>query len=151
MTGMLADPALRPRVVAAGVLAGIALMLAAALLLVPVRARRAEAIRASDRAEPVALAVDSLLARYGVEKRNVTTWRVSTPDKGFSRIEQRVFVPPSFLSLQFNHDLGAVLAPLGARVIGTERAKEQIVTLHIVSENATVRSISLVTRAENGG
>ncbi len=147
MKGQSSDPQVRRRIALSVLLVAVAALCGLALLLVPA-SRREPAQRGGGDAM-IARAIDSLFARYGVGKNDVATWRVSTPDRRFSRIEQRVYVPPRFLSLQFNHDLASLVAPAGARVVGTERAKEQIVTLHIVVDGLTVRTIAFVTREES--
>ena len=88
--------------------------------------------------------IDSLFARYRIDRGSIKTWRVQTPDRKFARVEQRVPVPPDFISVKFNHDLNQRLAEHGARVIATERTKENLVTMHILQDNVIVRSISFV-------
>jgi len=93
--------------------------------------------------------VDTLLARYGIEKGWIKTWQVQTPNKRFLRVERRVFVPGDFISVNFNHDLSRTLAAYGATtVVGTERTKENTVTLHIKKDNTIIQSISLVTKRD---
>ncbi len=88
--------------------------------------------------------VDTLLLRYGVDRAQVKTWRVTTPDKIPVRIEQKIPVQSDFLSLVFNHDLNGRLAPYGAHVIATERTKENTITMHIVRSGRTIRSMAFV-------
>jgi hypothetical protein len=151
MNELLSDPDARRRVFALKVLAGITILMSIALLLIPVPGPARTNQGDPDGSVRIGRAVDALFLRYGIDMSGVTTWRVTTPDRRFSRMEQRVFVTPRFLSLQFNHDLASLIAPAGARVIGTERAKEQIVTLHIVSGGLTIRSIAFVTRVGDEG
>lgn len=93
----------------------------------------------------LAAAVDTLLTRYGIDRSVVKTWRPMAAGRPTGRVESRAPVGAGFLSLQFNHDLNIMLEELGARVIATERTKENSVTLHIVRGGTTVRSITLVT------
>ncbi len=151
MTSFLTDPLVRPRAFVLALLGGMALLLGIALLVFAEKAPGKLPAARADVASGIARAVDTLLVRYGVERSAVTAWRITTPDRRFSRVEQRVFVGPQFHALGFNHDLSILLAPLGVRVIGTERVKEQIVTLHCVSEGLTIRSISLVTKVGGQG
>lgn len=93
----------------------------------------------------LAAAVDTALARYGVDRSGVKTWRAMAAGRPTGRVESRAPVSPEFLSLQFNHDLNVMLEQLEARVIATERTRENSVTMHIVRGGTTVRSITLVT------
>jgi len=146
MKKLFTDPVTRLRLLLAFGLGGIALMLGIALLSSTSGEVRRVARPGMDISTDLGRSLDTLLARYGVDRGSVTTWRVSTPDRRFSRVEQRVFVRPQFEILSFNHDLAGLVAPLGVRVIGTERVKEQIVSLHLVLDGLTIRSVSFVTR-----
>jgi hypothetical protein len=90
-------------------------------------------------------AIDTLLVRHGIQRSSVRTWRVLSGDKKPLRLEQRVSVPREFRSLIFNYELNRRLEGFGAHVVGTERTKEQTVTMHIVYRGMTVRSIAFVT------
>lgn len=98
-----------------------------------------------------AAAIDTLLKRYGIEPEDVHTWIVQWHGKSGSRVEQRVSVPPSFVALSFNHDLNLALMPMGAHVVATERTKENLVTMHIVSHGSTIRSIAFAVVPERKG
>jgi hypothetical protein len=93
--------------------------------------------------------LDTLLTRYGIEPSGVRTWRMQAAGKSATRVEQKAFVPPSFVALDFNHDLNLALAGVGAHVVATERSRENIVTMHIVRGGRTIRSISFETAQEN--
>jgi hypothetical protein len=88
--------------------------------------------------------VDTLLARHGIPQSAVRTWRVLSLDKKPIRLEQRIMVSREFLSLVFNGELNIMLAPFGAHVVGTERTRENTVTMHIVWAGTTVRSMAFV-------
>jgi hypothetical protein len=103
-----------------------------------------------ERSAEIGRAVDSTLTQHGIGPSAVRTWQVRTADKRFTRSERRVEVGPDFLTLQFNHDLQRRLEPLGARVVATERARENIVTMYIVVEGQTVSSIQFVVRIPGG-
>ena len=92
--------------------------------------------------------IDTLLARYRIEKEWVKSWQVQIPEKGFRRSERRVFVPPDFISLSFNLDLNRMLADCGARAIASERTKESIVTMHVVKEGTVLETLSFVVSNE---
>ena len=92
--------------------------------------------------------VDPLLNRYEIENRWVRSWNVLTRDRRFIRSERRVYVPPRFISLDFNHDLSRELARFDARVIATERTKESTVSMHIVVDGMIVESIMFVLKRD---
>ncbi len=94
--------------------------------------------------EAVDNAVTTLLAQQGVAPGTVRTWRVSSPRRQEFRIEQRVRVSPDFVSIEFNHALGAALAPYDIRVSATERTREHSVTMHLVLQGAVIRTITFV-------
>jgi hypothetical protein len=86
--------------------------------------------------------VDTLFARYGITGRDVRSWRILARDKRPLRMEQRILVGRDFPSLWFNYELQTMLSPLGAGVIATERSKDNIVTMHIVRQGRTIRSMA---------
>jgi hypothetical protein len=92
-------------------------------------------------------AIDAVLGHYSIEPKSVTTWRVITPDKKFLRLEQRIVVPYDFASVQCNHELSQQLFPFGARVAATERSREKVVTMHIISHGVIIRTISFAMRS----
>lgn len=94
--------------------------------------------------EAVDNAVASLLAQHGVARGMVRTWHVSSPGRQEFRIEQRVRVSPDFVSIEFNHALGQMLAPYDITVSATERTRERTVTMHLVLGGAVVRTITFV-------
>jgi hypothetical protein len=93
-------------------------------------------------------AIDTLLTRYQIENRWVKSWNVLTPDRKFIRSERRVYVPPRFISLDFNHDLSRELAKYDARVIATERTKESTVSMHVVVDGMIVETIVFVLKRD---
>jgi len=93
-------------------------------------------------------AIDTLLNRYQIENRWVKSWNVLTPDRRFIRSERRAYVPPRFISLDFNHDLSGELAKFGARVIATERTKESTVSMHVVVDGMIVETIVFVLKRD---
>jgi len=92
--------------------------------------------------------VDTLFERYQIDTRWVKSWRVLTPDKKFIREERRVYVPPRFISLDFNHDLSRELAAHNVRVVATERTKESSVSMHIIKDGMVIESITFVLRRD---
>jgi hypothetical protein len=94
--------------------------------------------------------VDTVLARHGIGRDQVRSWQVQTPDRKFLRIERRVTVPPEFISVQFNHDLNEALNGTGARVVATERTRENTVTTHIKSGSTIIESVTFVVGRNQG-
>ena len=92
--------------------------------------------------------VDTLLDRYEIDRKWVASWNVMSRDRRFIRVERRVYVPPQFISLDFNHDLSRALAKYGARVVATERTKEMSVSMHIILNGMIVESITFVLKRD---
>ncbi len=142
--------AVRWRVVAAGMLTVAALVLFMANRVT----EKIEAISALKevQARPllsqIGKVVDTLFERYQIDTRWVKSWRVLTPDKKFIREERRVYVPPRFISLDFNHDLSRELAAHNVRVVATERTKESSVSMHIIKDGMVIESITFVLRRD---
>jgi hypothetical protein len=88
--------------------------------------------------------IDTLLERHQVDIKWVKSWSVFAPGKKFIRVERRVYVPPRFISLDFNHDLGRELARFDLRVVATERTKESTVSMHIINNGMVIESITFV-------
>lgn len=93
-------------------------------------------------------AVDTLLDRYRIESKWVKSWSVFTPGRKFIREERRVYVPPRFISVDFNHDLGAALAGDDVRIVATERTKESTVSMHVINDGMIIESISFVLKRD---
>lgn len=92
--------------------------------------------------------IDTLLDRYRVNPKWVASWGVFSRDRRFIREERRVYVPPRFISLDFNHDLSRELAKYDARVVATERTKELSVSMHIILKGMIVESITFVLKRD---
>lgn len=89
--------------------------------------------------------IDTVLARHGIPRSAVRTWRVKGKDGSPVRVERRVAVPPEFVSVNFTHDLSRAAEEFGARAVATERTKERTVTVHIRKDGIVLQSIALVT------
>lgn len=149
MTTLPIERRLKVRLIAAGILAACAITLAVAERMIATRGAEDETPAARQAAEArIAGSLDSLLARYGVPKAGVRTWRPVVARKPSARLESRVNVGPDFLSVNFNHDLSRRVAGAGAHVVASEKSKERTVTMHIVRGGATIRSIAFVTDTE---
>jgi len=92
--------------------------------------------------------VDTLLDRHRINPRWVTSWNVSTRDRRFIRQERRVYVPPGFVSLDFNHDLSQLLAQHDTRVVASERTKEESVSMHVIHDGMIIESITFVLKRD---
>lgn len=88
--------------------------------------------------------IDTLLERYRIERTWIKSWSVLTPSRKFIREERRVYVPPRFISLDFNHDLSRELAKYDLHVVATERTKESTVSMHIINDRMIIESITFV-------
>lgn len=100
--------------------------------------------------EAVEGAMNDLLAKHGIAPNLVRTWHVSSPGRQEFRVEQRVRVSPDFVSIEFNHALGMLLAPYGIRVSATERTREHTVSMHLVLRGAVIRTITFVMDPDLG-
>jgi len=139
--------ALERKALGAALLSCCAIALLALDVLVPVPPLGAPAVLKTglDWREGIGSSVDSLFVLYGIERGNVRTWQVRIPDRPAVRTEQRIAVPRGFVSVRFNHELNRAVRPFWARVVATERIREDIVTMHIVRAGRTVRSMVFVT------
>ncbi len=136
---------MRQRLLLAGALAGVSALLFGIQALDPSAGGGiAGATERRNIQQQVATAIDTLLKSHGIDPGEARVWTAPGPGKTSGRVEERVIVPPSFVSLDFNHRLNLALAPFGAQVVATERTRENTVTMHIVSHGKTVRSLILV-------
>ncbi len=92
--------------------------------------------------------VDTLLDRYRIAPKWVNSWGVFSRDRRFIREERRAYVPPRFISVDFNHDLSRELAKYDVRVVGTERTKEMSVSMHMIHNGMVVESITFVLKRD---
>ncbi|HMK37987.1 MAG TPA: hypothetical protein VK569_01520 [Bacteroidota bacterium] len=144
MTPLTDSPPVRRRLAVASALALVALLLGGSGLVLSGRPR-AENPGARRQAEAaVARALDSLCPLYGIDPRLIRSWKATAAGEPTGRTEARITVPPGFRSLEFNHALALGIAPLGARIVATERSKENSVTMHVVQGGVTLRSLSFV-------
>jgi hypothetical protein len=129
-------------------LAIVGVALADRLLGEPASPPKAKRVAIQSEDAQIRAVIDTVLHRFGVDRREVKSWRVQPSGTGWSRLEERVTVSPAFVSLAFNHELNMRLASLGVHVVGTERTKENVVALHIVKDGTTIRTLSFVTEAK---
>jgi hypothetical protein len=138
------SPGLRKRLVSASVLAILALLLTAAGVIGGGAPRPVNAAARHAAESGIAAVLDSLFPSFGIDPRTVRSWKATAAGGPTGRIESRIQVAPGFRSLEFNHALAGRIAPFGAGVVATERSKENTVTMHIVREGTTIRSLSFV-------
>jgi hypothetical protein len=86
--------------------------------------------------------VDTLLRQHLVDPALIRTRRILSAEKTPVRIEQRIPVPREFPTLIVNYRLQELLEPVGARVFGTERTRDGVVTLHVIAGGIAVRSLA---------
>jgi len=101
-------------------------------------------VRAGSTEAAITADIDALLQRENIRREWIRSRQVKTPEKKFIRLERRVFVPRSFLSLKFNLELSRQLARYGARVVATEHTRENIVTMHVIVAGLIVQSLAFV-------
>ena len=87
--------------------------------------------------------VEAALRELEPDRSKIRTRNVQTPGNAFSRVERSVRVAVDFLPLKFNQSLSHKLEFLGVRVIGSEKSKENITTLHLVRGGRIIQSIIL--------
>jgi hypothetical protein len=141
MTDLHDRPAVRRRALIATCLGIAALGLFMADMLLPGRTSMRAAALAPSTAASIQAVVDTMLSRYEIDRSAVKTWRILSTEKKPVRLEQRIPVPREFPSLVFNYQLQQLLEPLDAHVVATERSRDNIVTMHIVRNGRTVRSM----------
>lgn len=144
MSGKPTDSSLRRKLILAGVLAVLALVLF--LLNGSASSPDQRAIVYKGDINDITVIVDTVLAQYGIEGSSVKTRQVRGPDKKFLRVERRVEVPPEFISVNFNQELSERLSGVGLRLVATERTKENSVTMHIKKDDTILQSITFVVR-----
>jgi hypothetical protein len=87
-------------------------------------------------------AIDTVFTRHGIDPSGVRTWNAQGQNGRLPRVEQRAKVPPGFPSLLVNHELARLLEPVGGHIVAIERTKDNTVTMHIVRQGVTIRSIA---------
>jgi hypothetical protein len=144
MTTGAMSPGLRKRLLSASILACAALVLTAAGMIRGGTHRTVDPAARRAAESGIAAALDSLFPAFGIDAGTVRSWKATAAGGPTGRIEARIKVPPGFRSLEFNHALARRIAPFGAGVVATERSKENTVTMHIVRDGMTIRSLSFV-------
>ncbi len=146
MSTQVVGSSLRRKVVLAGTLAVLALVLF--LLVTSGSTPDRRAIIYKGDIHDITVVVDTILARYGIDRSAVKTRQVRSPDKKFLRVERRVEVPPEFVSVNFNRDLSEKLDAMGLRLVATERTKENTVTMHVKKDDTILQSITFMVKRQ---
>lgn len=146
MSTQVVGSSLRRKVVLAGTLAVLALVLF--LLVTSGSTPDRRAIIYKGDIHDITVVVDTILARYGIDRSAVKTRQVKSPDKKFLRVERRVEVPPEFVSVNFNRDLSEKLDAMGLRLVATERTKENTVTMHVKKDDTILQSITFMVKRQ---
>jgi hypothetical protein len=145
MSGSTIPGAVRTRLIIAAILALGAAVLTGMDTLKGSRQKVESGAKKEAAVEAIEGVVDTLLSQYGFVKTDVRTWYATPGGARTGRKVQRVVIGQGFLSILFNHELDARVAPFGAHVVATEHSREEIVTMHIVRGGATIRSITFAT------
>lgn len=100
--------------------------------------------------------VDSVLARYGIERAWITERRVPIPNSQLARRERRILLPLDVPAVQLNVALNAMARSCGGRAVASENPKEGTVTIHlelggIIVETLIVRPEKNIHRRREGG
>lgn len=142
MTGQAIDSIFRRKLILAGVLAVLAVVLFLINASDSIPDQRAIIYKGD--IQTISLVVDTVLARYGIDKGAIRTRQVKSPDKKFLRVERRVEVPPEFVNVNFNRELSERLMGIGLHLVATERTKENTVTMHVKKDETILESITFV-------
>lgn len=97
----------------------------------------------SERAAGIDREVDSVLAHFHIDPRDVSKRRIGIPNSDLVRIERRVLIPPGVLPVQMNVAFNAMARRRDARAIASENTKENTVTIHLEIDGWIVQTIIL--------
>jgi hypothetical protein len=92
---------------------------------------------------PIDREVDSLLSRFGVDPRSVRRKDFRIPNTELSRVERRVVIPVSALSIQMNVAFSAMVRRYGGRAVASENLAEGTVTIHLELGGYVIETIVL--------
>jgi hypothetical protein len=87
--------------------------------------------------------VDTVLARFQIERRWIRKVEIPIPNAEISRTERRVSIPPEVMPVQVNQVLNAMARRYNGRAIASENLKENSVTIHIELEGYIIQTIVL--------
>jgi hypothetical protein len=87
--------------------------------------------------------VDTILARYEIEKSWMKKRVVDVEGSNVGRIERRILLPPDVQSVQINLSLNAMAKRYRGRAVASENLKENIIAIHIEVDDVVVETIIL--------
>jgi len=99
---------------------------------------------------PVDREVDSLLVRFSVDLRSVRRKEFTIPNTSLIRVERRVLIPRSALSIQMNVAFSAMARKYNGRAVASENLKEGTVTIHVEVGGYVIETIVLKPEARPG-
>ena len=98
--------------------------------------------------------VDSVLARFNIERTWIKKKSVPVVNSAVNRIERHVMIPPDVIPVQMNHALNIMAQRFNGKAIASENLKENSVTIHIEMQGYIIQTLILkpnatLRRAEN--
>ena len=87
--------------------------------------------------------VDSVLARFGIERGWIRKREVVVPNKKQPRIERRVAIPKDVVPVMMNVAFNSMAKRYNGRAVGTENSKENTITIHIEMQGYIVQTVIL--------
>ncbi len=87
--------------------------------------------------------VDTILARFNIEKSWCKKQQFAIPGTSISRTERRVMIPPDVLPVQMNLAFNIMAKHYDGRAVASENIKENLVTIHIELERYVIQTIIL--------
>lgn len=91
--------------------------------------------------------VDSVLARFKIERMWIRKKNVSMPNSSVNRIERHVMIPPDVIPVQMNYALNIMAQRFNGKAIASENLKENSVTIHIEMQGYIIQTIILKPNA----
>jgi len=87
--------------------------------------------------------VDSVLARFHLEKEWIRKKQISIPNSSIHRTERKIMIPADVLPVQINVALNSMARRYNGRAVASENLKENSVTIHVELEGYIVQTIIL--------
>ena len=87
--------------------------------------------------------VDTVLARFGIEKEWIKKKHVPLLNSPLYRIERRVAIPPDVVPVQMNVAFNIMAQRYDGRAVASENLKENTVTVHIEVDGNVYQTIVL--------
>jgi len=130
------------------VLAAGALALAALGLFLIHRTRSSEtAISREVESQPLMAQVDrdvdTVLARFGIQKEWIRKSQLPIAGSTLTRIERKITVPPEILAVQVNLALSRMVKKYDGRVVASENSRENTVSIHLEFHGIILETLTL--------